>query len=173
MIQIEPSFGGSLGFESARTVALLVLVISAPVSIEQNICSIPPRMYSYAVTLLGRISDGLAGCLNQNDLLSHLSCCSRFSYVSSSEFFKGEESAAPLVKSDLFLWPKSARSDGIRGSYSQTLLELEKVHPIADYPRKMHAEMKSCISNILQQIHNVWPLIRCGFSDEATRTLRW
>ncbi|XP_027173158.1 protein SIEL [Coffea eugenioides] len=168
--KIEPSLGGRLGFESARIVALLVLAISAPVSIERGICSIPPRMYSYAVTLLGRISDGLIGTLNQNDLLSHLSRCSRFSCVSSSEFFRGEESAVPLVKSDTSLYPKN---DGIHGSCSQRLLELERVvHPIANYPLKIHDEMESSMGNILQKIHSLWPLIRCGFADEATRTLR-
>ncbi|KAL3536574.1 hypothetical protein ACH5RR_005035 [Cinchona calisaya] len=154
--KIEPSFGGSLGYESARTVALLVLAISAPVSVERGICSIPPRTYSYAVTLLGRISDGLVGIMNQNDLLSHLSRCSRLSHVSSLECFKGEEPAFPIY-----------------GSHSQKLLELEKVvHPIADNALEMHDEIKICMSNILQKIHNVWPLIRRGFMDEATRTLR-
>lgn len=168
--KIEPSVGGRLGFESIRIVALLVLAISAPISIERGICSIPPRMYSYAATVLGRISDGLVGTLNQNNLLSNLSRCSQFSCVSSSEFFRGEESAVPLVKSDMSFYPKN---DGIYGSYCQRLLELEKVvHPIAKYPLKMHSEMESSMNNILQKIHNVWPLIRCGFADEATRTLR-
>lgn len=91
MLQIEPSSEGKLGFDSAKSAALLALAISAPLSHEQYICSIPPNIFSYAVILLGRISHGLADVMDKNALLDYLSRCSRSMVISASEFIKGEE----------------------------------------------------------------------------------
>ncbi|KAM7526542.1 hypothetical protein LguiA_016444 [Lonicera macranthoides] len=88
---IEPSSEGKLGFDSAKSAALLMLAISAPLSHEQYICSIPPKIFSYAVILLGRISHGLADVMDKNTLLDYLSRCSRSMVISASEFIKGEE----------------------------------------------------------------------------------
>uniref|UniRef100_M1CGK4 Binding protein n=1 Tax=Solanum tuberosum TaxID=4113 RepID=M1CGK4_SOLTU len=88
---IEPSSGGKLGYDNVRKASYLVLATSAPVSMKQQTCSIPPRMFSYAVTLLGRISRSFADIVDQRTLLAYLSCCSRFTFVTASEFFKMEE----------------------------------------------------------------------------------
>ncbi|CAH9142151.1 unnamed protein product [Cuscuta epithymum] len=56
---IEPSLGGKWSLDNARASSFMVLAISAPVSLERRICSIQPVMFSYAVTILGRISHGL------------------------------------------------------------------------------------------------------------------
>ncbi|KAL7095209.1 hypothetical protein ACP275_10G010000 [Erythranthe tilingii] len=88
--ELEPSPYGKLGFTKVRTIALLVLAISAPVSLERQICTIRPEIYSYAVTLLGRLARGLGGLTDQNALLDYLSHCSRFTVGSASEIFGGE-----------------------------------------------------------------------------------
>ncbi|KAL8039033.1 hypothetical protein ABFX02_10G009000 [Erythranthe guttata] len=85
--ELEPSPYGKLGFTKVRTIALLVLAISAPVSLERQISTIRPEIYSYAVTLLGRLTRGLGGLTDQNALLDYLSHCSRFTVGSTSESF--------------------------------------------------------------------------------------
>ncbi|CAL5335222.1 unnamed protein product [Camellia sinensis] len=95
--EIEPSFGGKLGFDSRRVAALLVLAISAPLSNEQRTCSTPQRIFSYAVTLLGRISHALSDVMDQNTLLAYLSHCSSSIVISAAEFdFKKKEPFLPL-----------------------------------------------------------------------------
>ncbi|KAG9134129.1 hypothetical protein Leryth_004806 [Lithospermum erythrorhizon] len=71
--RMEPSLEFAFGFDEMKTAALLVLAISAPVSLEHHICTIPPRIYSYAVTMLGRMSHGLADIVTQSTLLFVLS----------------------------------------------------------------------------------------------------
>ncbi|CAI9097221.1 OLC1v1033595C1 [Oldenlandia corymbosa var. corymbosa] len=156
--EIEPSFGGTLRFESVRTVALLVLAISAPVSVEQSICSVPPRIFSYASTLLGRVCHSLAGHLNQNDLLSRLFQCSQFSFQSDFDFSRGGP-IFPLLRRDVFF---SEKTNGVSGSYFPKYFE----------PQHIYDETANCLSNIIEKVHDVWPLVHSGFIDEATRILR-
>ncbi|RVW63798.1 Protein SIEL [Vitis vinifera] len=74
---------------------MLVLAISAPLSEAQKVCSIPSRIFSYAVTLLGRISHALKDVMNQNTLLAYLSHCSKSTIVDNSESF------FPMIEGDI------------------------------------------------------------------------
>ncbi|KAF2306456.1 hypothetical protein GH714_018262 [Hevea brasiliensis] len=98
--EIEPVSNGDLGLDSARVAAFLVLSISAPLSCDQNGQSIPPRLFSYAVTLLGRITSALNDIVDQNTLLAYLSRCSR-SYISSGMEVEGEEFSLPVADVDV------------------------------------------------------------------------
>ena len=86
LLQIDRASECKLGFDSTRVAALLVLAISAPLSHEQHVCSIPPRIFSYAVTLLGRIARALTDVIDQNALLTYLSRCSISTTISATEF---------------------------------------------------------------------------------------
>ncbi|XP_047330619.1 protein SIEL [Impatiens glandulifera] len=84
--EIEPSCEGKLNFDSRRVAAFLVLAISVPLSHQQKICNIQPRLFSYAVTLLGRISHALRDTMDQHTLLRYLSHCSQSAIISAEEF---------------------------------------------------------------------------------------
>ncbi|KAL0310029.1 UNVERIFIED_CONTAM: protein SIEL [Sesamum radiatum] len=165
--QLEPSFDGKLGFDKKRTAALLVLAISAPVSLERSICSIPPRIYSYAVTLLGRLSTGLVHVMDQNTLLVYLSHCSKFTVASTSENFEGELLNFDLKDGFSHLWKKSDAS-----SFPESM-ELKKVTtPVHDYLLNSHIKATSCVEIVFRKVVDLWPLIQLQCMNEVVRTLR-
>ncbi|KAM0051739.1 putative armadillo-like helical protein [Helianthus debilis subsp. tardiflorus] len=77
-LEMEPSTASNWDFNSSKTAAMLTLAISAPLSHEKQQHSniIPSTIFSYAVTMLGRISNGLTEVMDQATLLSYLSHCS-------------------------------------------------------------------------------------------------
>ncbi|KAL0347523.1 UNVERIFIED_CONTAM: protein SIEL [Sesamum calycinum] len=165
--ELEPSFDGKLGFDKKRTAALLVLAISAPVSLERSICSIPPRIYSYAVTLLGRLSTGLVHVMDQNTLLAYLSHCSKFTVASTSENFEGELLNFDLKDGFSHLWKKSDAS-----SFPESM-ELKKVTtPVHDYLLNSHIKATSCVEIVFRKVVDLWPLIQLQCMNEVVRTLR-
>ncbi|KAG5550678.1 hypothetical protein RHGRI_015584 [Rhododendron griersonianum] len=94
---MEPCCDGKLVFDAGRVTALLVLGISAPLSNEKHTFSIPPRIFHYAVELLGRISHALSDVMDQDTLLAYLYHCSGSRVMSSGEFdFKRKESFLPV-----------------------------------------------------------------------------
>ncbi|KAL3830229.1 hypothetical protein ACJIZ3_019031 [Penstemon smallii] len=169
MPQLEPSFDGKLDFYNVRTAALLVLAISAPVSFERRICSIPPQIFSYAVTLLGRISCGLIDVMDKNTLLTYLSHCSRFTVVSASEFFKGEVLDFQFKDRDIQLLKKCSE---ISGGLLPELMELKVTTPLHNYQLNLHVKSKSCTEIVFQKVIDLWPLMQLGCQNEVIRTLR-
>lgn len=163
MPQLEPSFDGKLSFNKTRTAALLVLAISAPVSFERKICSIPPQIFSYAVTMLGRLSWGLVDVMGQDTLLAYLCYCSRLTYDSTSKNFE-EVPDLHLKNNYIHLCEKSVEvSSSFPGS-----MELKKVNP----PLRPHVEVKGCMEIVFQNVVNLWPLIQLGCINEVQQTLR-
>lgn len=162
--ELEPSFNGKLGFNKVRTGALLVLAISAPVSLEQKICSIPPQIFSYAVTLLGRISSGLVDVADQHTLLAYLSQCSRFTLTSSSENFEGGLMDFGLKYNQIQLFKTS---DDV-SSLSTATMEPNKTK----IPLHSHVKAMSCVENVVQNIVDLWPLIQLGCMNEVAQILR-
>ncbi|KAL8259241.1 hypothetical protein R6Q59_027194 [Mikania micrantha] len=77
-LEMEPCLASNWDFNSSRTAANLTLAISASLSheMQQHLYIIPPTIFSYAVTMLGRISNGLTEVMDQSTLLSYLSHCS-------------------------------------------------------------------------------------------------
>ncbi|KAK2981773.1 hypothetical protein RJ640_010290 [Escallonia rubra] len=182
-LEIEPSFEGKLGFDSARSAALLVLAISAPLSHEQRICSIPPRIFSNAVVILGRISHGLADIMKQDTLLAYLSHCSRSTVVSTSEFFKWEEASFPVVEGDPpdYIGTEltspvkmhlQERSDGASEIHSQGSLEPSNAATPEHYQLEVLDEVKNCMKLIFAKVEDIWALIGFRCINEVLRTLR-
>ncbi|KAD1046740.1 hypothetical protein E3N88_43372 [Mikania micrantha] len=77
-LEMEPCLASNWDFNSSRTAANLTLAISASLSheMQQHLYIIPPTIFSYAVTMLGRISNGLTEVMDRSTLLSYLSHCS-------------------------------------------------------------------------------------------------
>ncbi|KAK4776372.1 hypothetical protein SAY86_005060 [Trapa natans] len=75
--QIEPASDGKLGFDGAPVSAFLLLAIAAPLCHVKNRCKIPVSIFSYDVTMLGRISSALVDEANQYTPLPYLSHYSR------------------------------------------------------------------------------------------------
>ncbi|CAA6669347.1 unnamed protein product [Spirodela intermedia] len=70
--EIEPPGPGEMNLDRPRVVALLVLGIAPSLSNEALTQTLPARMFSYAVPLLGRISRSLKDFISQDALLSFL-----------------------------------------------------------------------------------------------------
>ncbi|XP_051130333.1 protein SIEL [Andrographis paniculata] len=152
--ELEPSFDGKLDSNKARTAALLVLAISAPVSLERQICSIPPQIYSCAVTLLGRVSCGLVDFTDQSTLLSHLTRCSRFTIASSSESLEGEV-------------------QGFHSNHVQFLRKDAECSPLSlESAGLLNLKVSNCLEIVMQKTVDLWSLVQLGCMNEVLQTLR-
>ncbi|KAL6520880.1 hypothetical protein OROGR_017449 [Orobanche gracilis] len=168
--ELEPSVEGKLVFDKVRAAALLILAISTPVSIERQICSIPPQLYSYAVTLLGRLSRGLVGVMDQNTLLAYLSHCSRFTISSTSESFEGE--VLDFSSEDSYL--NLSKMCDETSSLFPGSPELKKVTSSSPHDYLLNANVKSSnyMEIVFRKVVDLWPLIHIGCTAEVVRILR-
>ncbi|KVI03287.1 Armadillo-like helical [Cynara cardunculus var. scolymus] len=168
--EIEPSSESTCDFNSSKTAARLVLAISAPLSHgkQQQLHSIPSILYSYAVTMLGRISHCLTEVMNQDTLLAYLSYCSRSTGVNPIDSVKMVEDDLPTetngrltccVRLDMV-----HMSDGGSEIQSQGLLEPSQiaVPHVAD----------NCVKFILANIGEIWDMTKLGCISEVLMTLR-
>lgn len=147
-----------------RTAALLVLAISAPVSLKRKICSIPPQLFSYAVTLLGRISSSFVDAADQNTLLAYLSQCSRFTFTSSSE---------NLVEGLMDFGLKYNHIHLFKNSRDVSTHLPETIEPKKSITSsELHIKAMSCVATVFQNIVDLWPLIQHGCRNEVAQTLR-
>ncbi|KAJ0089190.1 hypothetical protein Patl1_31448 [Pistacia atlantica] len=153
--EMEPDSDGKLGFDGARVAAFLVLAISVPLSGEQSVRSIQPRIFSYAVTLLGRISCALSDVMDQHSLLAYFSQCSRLSSFSDSDY-KGEESSLHEVKSNSI---NGTSTEDVAASQARCQLEEED-------------EINNSMNIVLAKVKNIWPLVQSGYTKEVLETLR-
>lgn len=163
--------------------ALLVLAISAPLSHKQHACSIPPIIFSYAVTLLGRISAALTDVMSQDALLSYLSQCSRLTRFSATEFnFREAERGLPIIDipnstsneiNDTVGTPLQQEEHGTSKLQCWTMTEkMEVAAPLVRYQLEVHHEVMKAMNLILSKVKDIWPLIPSGFTNEVLRTLR-
>ncbi|KAM4079004.1 hypothetical protein ACB094_09G083100 [Castanea mollissima] len=183
--EIDQAYEGKLGFDSARVAALLVLAISAPLSHGEHFCSIPPRIFSYAVTLLGRISRALTDIMDQNALLAYLSQCSISTTFSATELnIRRGEPCLPVANIEI---PNDSSNeingstrtslhqekDGASELQSWTMREpLELAAPLGGFQVEVHDEVMKPINLILAKVKDIWSSIHSGFTNEVLRTLR-
>ncbi|KAF4401381.1 hypothetical protein G4B88_001575 [Cannabis sativa] len=97
--QIEPMSDGKLDFDNVRVAGLLVLAISVPLSGE-NFSKIPHVVFSYALTMLGRITNSVSDVMDQTGLLAYLSQCSNSTSLSAIEL-KEWGQRFPMVKGNV------------------------------------------------------------------------
>ncbi|GLT73769.1 hypothetical protein SLA2020_456050 [Shorea laevis] len=148
--EIEPVFGGKLSLDSPRVAAFLVLAISAPLSQEKIANCIPPSIFSYAATLLGRISHALSDVMNKDTLLVYLSKCSQSSDFSLTDFER-EGLSLPALK-------------------LLTLREWSTSHAVCQ--QRELDELKEFVNIIFGKVNDLWLLVQSGFTTEALKTLR-
>lgn len=165
--------------------ALLVLAISAPLSHGEHVCSIPPRIFSYAVTLLGRISRALTDIMDQNALLDYLSQCSISTTFSTTESnIRRGEPCLPVANIEIPNYSSNEingctrtslqhEKDGASELQSWTMREpLELAAPLGGFQVEVHDEVMKPINLILAKVKDIWSSIHSGFTNEVLRTLR-
>lgn len=182
LFQIEPPSEGKLVFDSIRVVALLVLAISAPLSHKSN-CNIPPTMFSYAVTFLGRISYALRDIMSQNSLLDYLTQCSRSTGFSAIEF-REDQPCLYLSEGNL---PHNSTND-TSGSFATILQEKRDGNSdiqssisegsskvatsLVKYQLEVHDEVVESMNAILAKVKDIWRLVQSGYIYEVLKNLR-
>ncbi|KAL4352960.1 hypothetical protein GQ457_06G005550 [Hibiscus cannabinus] len=178
--ELEPTCGGKLGFDSTRVAAFLVLAISAPLSHEKDVGDIPPRIFSYAVTWIGRISYALSDIMNQEMLLAYLSKCSRSSAISLVDFNIKEtlltvEGDAPInlcstVDSPVGMpWKNSG---GTSDFHHKKHLGIGKSVVHAEYELGEHSELRKDVNLIFKKVKDFWSLVLLGCTNEALKGIR-
>ncbi|CAI9287382.1 unnamed protein product [Lactuca saligna] len=164
--EVDPSSECNWDFNNSKTAAHLVLAISIPLSHgkqqQLDLDSIPSIIYSYAVTILGRISRSLTGVMNQDTLLAYLSHCSRSSGPHPIELMKGEDK---MVEDDVatkidtqITCPVSVR--------------LDMVHNNSDGDSETLDNADNYIKFIFANVVQIWPLMKFGCIQEVLTTLR-
>lgn len=179
--QIEPTSESKLSFDSIRVAGLLVLAISAPLS---HGCNIPPTIFAYAVTFLGRISYALRDVMSQNALLAYLLQRSRSPGLSSVEFREDQsclwssKSDVPDYssneKSDSFPMVLQEKRDGTSKMQSLIMKESSKLATsLVEYQLEVHDEVINSMNAILEKVKDIWPFVQSGQVIGVLRTLRW
>ncbi|KAL5550721.1 hypothetical protein UlMin_000897 [Ulmus minor] len=175
--QIEPNSDGKLGFDGTRVAAFLVLAISVPPT-NKHRRKIPPTVFSYAVTLLGRISRALRDVMSQSVLLAYLSQSSRSTTLSAIQ----EVPCLPLAEG---VAPQYT-NDEIVGSVAMPLQqEIDRTSQIqllamkepreaktSSYQQDGHDEVIKSVEAIFAKVKEMWILVQSGHIYEVMRTLR-
>ncbi|XP_052199541.1 protein SIEL isoform X2 [Diospyros lotus] len=190
--EIERSSNGNLGFDSGRVAALLVLAIAVPLSHEERTPSIPRTIFSYAVTLLGRISHALGNVVDQNTLLAYLSHCSSSTVVSPAEFyFKKEMPSLVLMKCNLsramLVMSNNANEElpspaemqlqdlnvSVSGIHFQrTSAPIKLPATLVDQQSEVQNDLIKLLELVLEKLKVMWQLIQLGCTGEVLKTLR-
>lgn len=105
--------------------------------------------------MLGRISNGLTGTMDQDTLLAYLSHCSRSAVVDPTELAEGEDKVVQMVEDDL---PKEMDS-------------LIAITHVVD-KLEVHGKTRDYVNFILANTAEVWPLIKFGCVSEVLMTVR-
>ncbi|CAL1378617.1 unnamed protein product [Linum trigynum] len=166
--QLEPVFEGTLSLDSANTAAYLVLSISAPLSKDHRGKHIPPHLYSFAVTHIGRISLGLGDIMDQTTLLTYLTEKS-ISASSVAEFIPEEHPRSPVVH-DI-----PSQDDKKSNTTSLQLVPCESSGNIAativSYNQNDDTNILKCLNLILGRVRDIWLFGKSSCNSEALRTL--
>ncbi|KAJ8898908.1 hypothetical protein K2173_008401 [Erythroxylum novogranatense] len=180
--EIEPVGDGRLNFDSARVASFLVLSISAPLAADDNGQSIPPIVFSYAVTLLGRVSNALKDVLDRSTLLEYLSQCSRSSVPCRTEVER--ESLLHDVDNDVPRHMDMDSSSSVESPLLQRIKEASEFRltmpyessnataSLVEYQLEENDGILKSINLVLVKVNDVWPLVLSGFTNEVLKALR-
>ncbi|CAK9327124.1 unnamed protein product [Citrullus colocynthis] len=156
--QIDPTSEGKLGFDSVKVIAYIVLAISAPV-LDNHTLRIPPRIFSYAATLLGRISHALGDIMDQSTVFAYLL-----------------QNSKHIGLSDLGFNPERAPCSPTSGSSVNdipAIASLKMIPGMVHEQRQKDDDAIESIKTILLKVQDIWPLIQSGVLHEVLRTLRF
>lgn len=164
-----------------RVAALLVLAISAPLSGE-NASKFPPTIFSYAVTLLGRISNALSDVMDQSDLMAYLSQCCKSTILSTIKF-NAVVKYFPLVNGDIQDHSNDAIINSamplqqkIQGTSETQIPDKEEPTKVStsllDYKLEAHDGVIKSMNAIIARVKDIWPMVQSGYMNEVLRILR-
>ncbi|KAK7273765.1 hypothetical protein RIF29_14828 [Crotalaria pallida] len=153
--EVEAAFEGNFEFNSAKIAALLTLSISAPL-LNGHIGSIPPVMFSYAVTFLGRIYCAFSDIKDRNALLVYL--CEK----SKSTGYSGGD-AANLTCNEVI-------DTEIESQITKEPKEVANCKEVKQ--QSGYDEVTNFTNYILAKLPDMWPMIESGFTNKVLKSLR-
>ncbi|KAF4379030.1 hypothetical protein F8388_022117 [Cannabis sativa] len=179
--QIEPMSDGKLDFDNVRVAGLLVLAISVPLSGE-NFSKIPHVVFSYALTMLGRITNSVSDVMDQTGLLAYLSQCSNSTSLSAIEL-KEWGQRFPMVKGNVQVYsnentigslakPSQQEIDGTSEIQFLDMDEPQKLTSVLNSKLEAHDEIIRSINAITARVKDIWPLVQSGCLHQVLRILR-
>jgi len=171
LLQVEAAFDGNVEFKSARIAALLIISISAPL-FNEDVGSVPPVMFSYAVTLLGRIYCAFSDIMDRDALLAYLCEKSRPPSDSTPNINHGEgDQQLPLIEGDT---PNCASNGAINSTIGSEIMKEQK--EVANYQVEQHqsedSEVTTFVNYILAKFPDMWQMTETGLTNEVLRSLR-
>ncbi|KAI4356079.1 hypothetical protein L6164_000129 [Bauhinia variegata] len=180
--EIEAAFEGKLEFNSARVAALLILSISASLSLA-NVDRIPPVMFSYAATFLGRISFAFNDVMDRDTLLAYLSEKSRSAvYPRTSIMHEEGKQQSPSLSSDPPYNASNEMISSVRTLSQEKDIKSEIQSHIMLQPKVasshvqqelvVYNEVIPLINHFLAEAPNMWPLIQSGCTNQILKILR-
>jgi len=167
LLQVGTTLEGNLEFNSARIAALLILSISAPL-LNADVGRIPPVMFSYAVTFLGRIYNAFSDIMDRDALLACLCEKSRSTEYSATNInlMEGGEQL-PLFEGDA---PNFASNEVIGAHVTRDPKELANNQ--IEQQQSLYDEVINFTNYILAKPPSMWPRIQSGHTNEVLRSLR-
>ncbi|XP_026396320.1 protein SIEL-like isoform X1 [Papaver somniferum] len=175
--EIEPSCEEELRFDNPRVAAILVLAIH-----ERLACSIPTKVFSYAIPFLGRIVISLKDCATQDALLAYLYKFSKITHVPASvedDLFHVAGGKLPLHNIDeIFnqVLPLQQICGGAsEDQFQNDMRDLRQTtFPLSHQWKVIFTdeEAEKNVNLILRTVAATWQLIKSGFTDEVQKTSR-
>ncbi|XP_028240544.1 protein SIEL isoform X3 [Glycine soja] len=169
--EVETALEGNVEFNSARIAALLILSISAAL-LNADVGRIPPVMFSYAVTFLGRIYNAFSDIMDRDALLACLCEKSRSTEYSATNINPGEgEQQFPLFEGDA---PNFASNEVIGSKIDSHITREQKevANDQVEQQQSVYNEVTNLINYILAKLPDMWPRIQSGHTNEVLRSLR-
>ncbi|KAI3910818.1 hypothetical protein MKW92_009833 [Papaver armeniacum] len=148
---------------------------------ERLACSIPTKVFSYAIPFLGRIAISLKDCATQDALLAYLYKFSKITHVPASvedDLFPVAGGKLPLHNIDeIFnqVLPLQQICDGAsEDQFQNDMRDLRQTTFPLSHQRKVifTDEAEKNVNLILRTVAATWQLIKSGFTDEVQKTLR-
>ncbi|XP_019705913.1 protein SIEL isoform X3 [Elaeis guineensis] len=164
--EIVPSCG-ELSLDSPRVAAIVVLFISSSISNEHLTCNIPVAIFSYAVSLVGRISCSLGNALNRDALMAYL--CHHSEIPFSDTTLKSK-----VANEMCHSWSLHSVISEVK--VKENLLSMNEIATHLKHSQKgveqTDEELMQSIQSILEKVVETWPLIKLHCAHEVRRTLR-
>ncbi|KAL2330661.1 hypothetical protein Fmac_018242 [Flemingia macrophylla] len=162
--EVGTALEGNVEINSARVAALLILSISASL-LNADVGSIPPVMFSYAVTFLGRIYNAFSDIMDRDTLLACL-CEKSRSTDYSTNLGKGEQQL-PLFEGES---PNFDSNEAIDSEIDSHITREPK--EVLNYQIEQQKSVINLTNYILAKPPDMWPRIQSGHTNEVLRSLR-
>ncbi|XP_020108829.1 protein SIEL isoform X2 [Ananas comosus] len=158
--EIKPS-SGEMTLDNPRISAMLVVSISSSFPDKKYTCDIPAVIFSYAATLLGRISCALQDVIHRDALLAYLCRYSGMPFLDkTSDSKEAGEICSPPNQNEASDCCKVTVSDSHEPQHSK-----EKEEHLSE-------ELMQSVEVILKTVGQTWPLVKACRAYEVQRIFR-